>query len=105
VPFSHRILPNKKAFANRGTVFNGRHDECKAGCTDRNQNLYLDGMSTFLMKLYLQSAIQALAFFPGMNLESDRKVLVFKYVTRALQRHFELVPMSEFSKSVSATNQ
>jgi peptidoglycan-N-acetylglucosamine deacetylase len=87
--------------------------------------IYLDGISTFLMKTYLQSAIflckitgtkpsyllhpldliggdkiQALAFFPGMNLDTDRKVRVFKYVIKTLQKHFVLTNMSEFSKSI-----
>lgn len=87
--------------------------------------IYLSGISNFLMKAYLKTAIllckatgtkpsyllhpldliggdkvQALAFFPGMNLDSDRKVKVFKYVIKSMQKHFELVPMSVFSKNV-----
>ncbi|HMG67049.1 MAG TPA: polysaccharide deacetylase family protein [Chitinophagaceae bacterium] len=87
--------------------------------------IYLSGISNFLMKAYLKTAIilckatgtkpsyllhpldliggdkvQALAFFPGMNLGSDRKVKVFKYVIKSMQKHFELVPMSVFSKNV-----
>ncbi|MEO7834868.1 MAG: hypothetical protein ABIR50_06080, partial [Ginsengibacter sp.] len=45
--------------------------------------------------------IQALAFFPGMNLKSDKKVEVFKYVIKKLQRNFELLKMSEFAGSLS----
>ncbi len=85
--------------------------------------VYLDGISPLLMKLYLSLAIflcritstrpsyllhpldliggdkvSALAFFPGMNLGSDKKVAVFKYAIRQLQKHFKLVNMSEFSK-------
>jgi hypothetical protein len=45
--------------------------------------------------------IEALAFFPGMNLNSDKKVKVFKYVIKKMQKNFDLVNMSEFAKSVS----
>ncbi len=87
--------------------------------------IYLDGISPFLMKAYLKSAIflckltstrpsyllhpldliggdkiEALAFFPGMNLKTERKVRVFKYVIRTLQKHFELTNMSEFSNNI-----
>lgn len=85
--------------------------------------VYLDGISPLLMKFYLSLAIffckitstkpsyllhpldliggdkvTALAFFPGMNLGSDKKVAVFKYAIKTLQKHFKLVNMSEFSK-------
>ena len=87
--------------------------------------IYLSGISGILMKTYLNTAIffckitstkpsyllhpldliggdkiKSLAFFPGMNLDSDKKIKVFKYVIRKLQKNFELVNMSEFSKSV-----
>ena len=86
--------------------------------------VYLSGISNILMKTYLTLAIflckitrttpsyllhpldligsdkiQALAFFPGMNLNSDKKVKVFKYVIKKLQKNFYLVNMSEFSKT------
>ena len=89
--------------------------------------IYLDGISSFLMKSYLSLAIflckitstkpsyllhpldliggdkiQALAFFPGMNIDSSKKIKAFKYVIKKLQKHFELVSMSEFSKNISA---
>lgn len=85
--------------------------------------IYLDGISGFLMKAYLKSAIllckitatkpsyllhpldliggdkvEALAFFPGMNLATERKVKVFKYAIKTLQKSFDLAKMSEFSK-------
>ncbi|MBK7172720.1 MAG: polysaccharide deacetylase family protein [Bacteroidales bacterium] len=87
--------------------------------------VYLNGMSPLLMKIYLFLAIalckltgtrpsyllhpldliggdkvKELAFFPGMNLASDTKVSVFKYAIKQLQKHFNLVNMSEFSKSI-----
>jgi hypothetical protein len=37
--------------------------------------------------------ISQLAFFPGMDVSSDKKVWVFKNVIRQLQRHFEMVNM------------
>ncbi len=82
--------------------------------------VYLSGISPFLMKFYLSVAIllckvtntkpsyllhpldliggdkiQALAFFPGMNLDSQHKIQVFKYVIKTFQKHFDLLPMSK----------
>jgi hypothetical protein len=73
-----------------------------------------------LMKIYLSSAIRLckmtntpvsfllhpldliggdqitqLAFFPGMNVSSDKKVKVFKNVIGLLQKHYDVVNMSE----------
>lgn len=87
--------------------------------------VYLSGISDTLMKIYLSMAItfckmtgtrpsyllhpldliggdkiQALAFFPGMNLTSEKKVKVFKYVIKKMQKNFNLVNMSQFAKSV-----
>lgn len=87
--------------------------------------VYLSGFSGILMKSYLAVAIllckitstrpsyllhpldliggdkiRTLAFFPGMNLKTDKKIAVFKYVIRKLQKNFELVSMSGFSESV-----
>ena len=45
--------------------------------------------------------IKSLTFFPGMNLESDKKIKVFKYVIKKLQKNFDLENMSAFSKSIS----
>ncbi len=88
--------------------------------------VYLSGISNVLMKTYLSLAlllckitstspsyllhpldliggdkIKSLAFFPGMNLKSDKKIKVFKYAIKKLQDHYDLVNMSEFSKSVA----
>ena len=91
--------------------------------------VYLSGISDVLMKLYLNIAIffckitrtqpsyllhpldliggdkiEALAFFPGMNLNSDKKVKVFKYVIKKMQKNFDLTNMSTFAKSISKIN-
>ena len=88
--------------------------------------IYLGGISPVIMKSYLKLAIflckitstkpsyllhpldliggdkiQALAFFPGMNQDSAKKIKTFKYVIKTLQKHFILVPMSEFSNNAS----
>ncbi|MEO6813888.1 MAG: polysaccharide deacetylase family protein [Ginsengibacter sp.] len=85
--------------------------------------LYISGVSLSLMKLYLRFAIfmckitgtqpsfllhpldligkdhvPSLAFFPGMNIKSERKLKVFDITINTLKKHFELVPMSKFSK-------
>lgn len=87
--------------------------------------IYLSGISDTLMKAYLNLSIRMckisathpsyllhpldliggdkikdLAFFPGMNLDSGKKVRVFKYVIQKMQKHFELVKMSQFAESV-----
>jgi hypothetical protein len=81
--------------------------------------IYLSNISMLLMKLYLNIAIflckltrtpisfllhpldiiggdkiKELAFFPGMNVNSDKKVLIFKEVIRILKKNFSLVDMS-----------
>ncbi len=81
--------------------------------------IYLGNISMPLMKLYLASAIRLckltktpvsfllhpldliggdqikeLAFFPGMNVSSKKKVYIFKNVIKSLQRNFELKEMS-----------
>ena len=81
--------------------------------------IYLGNISTPLMKFYLNSAIRMckltntpisfllhpldliggdqikeLAFFPGMNVSSDKKVEVFKNVIQTLSRHYKMVNMS-----------
>lgn len=83
--------------------------------------LYLSGISMFLMKFYLSFAlfmcritgtkpsfllhpldliggdqITQLAFFPGMNISSDKKVKVFKTVIKALQKRYNLMGMNKF---------
>jgi peptidoglycan-N-acetylglucosamine deacetylase len=84
--------------------------------------IYLSNISMPLMKSYLGIAIflckitrtpvsfllhpldliggdqiTALAFFPGMNVKSDQKVKVFEMVIKKLQKHFDLMPMSEIT--------
>lgn len=87
--------------------------------------IYLSGISSFLMKCYLHMAIimcritgtrpsyllhpldliggdmiKSLAFFPGMDINSDQKIWVFKYVINTLKRYYTLVPMAAFSRVV-----
>jgi hypothetical protein len=82
--------------------------------------IYLGNISIPLMNLYLNTAItmckitktpisfllhpldliggdqiSQLAFFPGMNVNSDKKVDVFKKVISQLQRHYEVVNMDK----------
>jgi peptidoglycan-N-acetylglucosamine deacetylase len=89
--------------------------------------LYISGVSLILMKCYLRFAIfmckitriqpsyllhpldlmgkdhvPSLAFFPGMDIKSERKLKIFKIAITILKKHFELVPMSEFSKRLSS---
>ena len=83
--------------------------------------LFLSNVSLLLMKLYLNIAIflckltgtpisfllhpldiiggdqiKQLAFFPGMNIQSERKVKVFKEVIIQLKKHYRLTNMSEY---------
>jgi peptidoglycan/xylan/chitin deacetylase (PgdA/CDA1 family) len=92
--------------------------------------LYLSRFSTALMSAYLRAAILAcramrvepsfllhpldimggdevpeLAFFPGMDLPSRRKVELFKQVLRTLGEHFELVPMGAHASSLLAKSE
>src|SRR5919201_676635 len=92
--------------------------------------LYLSRFSTALMSAYLRTAILAcramrvepsfllhpldimggdevreLAFFPGMDLPSRRKVELFKRVLRTLGEHFELVPMGAHASALLAKNE
>jgi peptidoglycan-N-acetylglucosamine deacetylase len=82
--------------------------------------IYLGNISMPLMKVYLSTAIRMckisktpvsfllhpldliggdqiseLSFFPGMNVSSSKKVQVFKIVIGLLQKHYEVVNMSE----------
>jgi peptidoglycan/xylan/chitin deacetylase (PgdA/CDA1 family) len=88
--------------------------------------LYISGVSIWLMKVYLRFAIfmckitktppsyllhpldlvgkdhvPALAFFPGMNIKSERKLKIFEIAMQFLKKNFELLPMSEFSDRLS----
>jgi len=38
--------------------------------------------------------ISELAFFPGMNVSSSKKVTIFKNVVGVLQKHYEVVNMN-----------
>ncbi len=83
--------------------------------------LYLSGISMFLMRFYLSFAlfmcritgtkpsfllhpldliggdqIKQLAFFPGMNISSEKKVKVFKTVIKALKKRYDLMGMNKY---------
>lgn len=85
--------------------------------------IYLNNISPFLMKSYLGLALQLcritrtpvsfllhpldiiggdqitqLAFFPGMNVSSDEKVKVFKYVISRLMRYFKIISLKNLSE-------
>lgn len=85
--------------------------------------LYISGYSKWLMKLYLSFSIfmcritktppsyllhpldliggddvPQLSFFPGMNIKSEKKLEVFETAITKLKKHFDLMPMGEFSK-------
>lgn len=85
--------------------------------------LYISGYSKWLMKMYLRFSIlmcritktppsyllhpldliggddvPQLSFFPGMDIKSEKKLEVFETAITMLKKHFELLPMSEFSK-------
>ena len=87
--------------------------------------IYLGNISMPLMKFYLNIAIRMckmtntpisfllhpldliggdqitqLAFFPGMNVSSDKKVEIFNMVIKTLSRHYRLVNMSEYLKNM-----
>ena len=87
--------------------------------------LYLSGFSLGLMNLYLHFAIAMcrltgthpsfllhpldliggdqvpeLAFFPGMNIQSEKKVRVFKKAIQILGKNYQLVNMSTHARSI-----
>lgn len=89
--------------------------------------LYISGVSLRLMRWYLRFAIfmckitktepsyllhpldligkdhvPSLAFFPGMNIKSERKLMIFEMAMKILKKNFDLVPMSKFSNNLSA---
>ena len=39
-----------------------------------------------------------LLFFPGMNVQSAKKVKIFEDAMKMLKKNFELLPMGEFAK-------
>lgn len=88
--------------------------------------LYISNISVKLMKLYLglsifmckitntqpsfllhpldlmgKDDVPELAFFPGMNIKSAKKLKVFKISMNILKKHFQLMPMSVYSKSLN----
>ncbi|MFW5658288.1 MAG: polysaccharide deacetylase family protein [Bacteroidota bacterium] len=88
--------------------------------------LYLSNISMVLMKTYLDIAIflckitrtpvsfllhpldliggdqiTRLAFFPGMNIKSEKKVLVFRTVIEKLKNHFKIANMSQHHKNLA----
>jgi peptidoglycan-N-acetylglucosamine deacetylase len=88
--------------------------------------LYISNVSVALMKMYLRFSIlmckltrtspsyllhpldligkdhvPSLAFFPGMNIKSERKLRIFEIAIQILKDNFDLVPMSKFSESLS----
>jgi hypothetical protein len=89
--------------------------------------LYISNMSMGLMKMYLKFSIfmckitktspsyllhpldligkdhvPSLAFFPGMNIKSDRKLKIFEIAIQTLKDNFELLPMAKFTEKISA---
>ncbi len=87
--------------------------------------LYISNISVHLMMLYLNISIflckvtrtepsfllhpldliggdqiTSLAFFPGMNISSDRKIYIFNKVMKKLEKHFTLVSMKEHVGSI-----
>jgi len=87
--------------------------------------IYISNISIILMKIYLSMALflckitrtpisyllhpldiiggdqlQQLAFFPGMNIASERKLNVFREVIAQLKKQHNLVSMSKFLKSI-----
>jgi len=87
--------------------------------------IYINNVSPLLMKAYLHFAIflckltrtpvsfllhpldiiggdkiKELAFFPGMNVESEKKIEVFKNVIEILKRNFNLVDMNRHAVSI-----
>jgi hypothetical protein len=92
--------------------------------------IYLGNISMGLMELYLNTAIfmckitktpisfllhpldliggdeiTQLAFFPGMNVSSDKKVAVFKKVIRSLNQHYNVQNMSKHLDHLELANQ
>jgi len=88
--------------------------------------IYINNISGGLMKLYLKFAIMMckitrtqpsyllhpldllgsddvpeLAFFPGMNVQSKKKVEIFEAAMTILKNNFELLPMGEFAERIS----
>lgn len=88
--------------------------------------LYISNISIGLMKMYLRFSIllckltktspsyllhpldligkdhaPALAFFPGMNIKSEKKLKIFEIAIKILKENFDLLPMEKFSQNIS----
>jgi hypothetical protein len=88
--------------------------------------LYISNISMGLMKMYLRFSIfmckitktspsyllhpldligkdhvPSLAFFPGMNIKSERKLKIFEIAIKILKDNFELLPMQKYAESLS----
>lgn len=84
--------------------------------------LYISGYSFSLMKIYLSFSlwmckitktppsillhpldlisgdkVPQLAFFPGMDIPTEKKVRVFRYALKRIQKDFKIMPMLEFA--------
>ena len=84
--------------------------------------LYISSYSSLLMKAYLNFSllmckltqtspsvllhpldlisgdkVPQLAFFPGMNIRTEKKVEVFKYALKRIQKDFNILPMLEYA--------
>jgi len=46
--------------------------------------------------------VPQLAFFPGMDIKSEKKLEVFETALQILKKNFELLPMSAFAKNFTA---
>lgn len=89
--------------------------------------LYISGYSRFLMKIYLNFSlwmckttgtspsillhpldlisgdkVPQLAFFPGMNIPTEKKVEVFKNVLARIKKEFEILPMIKLADKYSS---
>jgi hypothetical protein len=88
--------------------------------------IYISNISYGLMKLYLRFSIfmckltktspsyllhpldligsreaPELKFFPGMNVQSEKKIKIFEVALISLKKNFELLPMGEYAKQLS----
>jgi len=91
--------------------------------------LYISNISNGLMKLYLKFSVMmckitgtppsyllhpldlmgadhvpSLAFFPGMNIKSEKKLQVFEEALKILKKNFDLMPMGEFTQTLQGKN-
>lgn len=89
--------------------------------------IYISNISSFLMKAYLSTAITMcrltrtepsyllhpldfigsnevpeLRFFPGMNVQKEKKLDIFRKAMNMMKKHFELLPMEEFANRLPA---